>query len=77
MAFEQNGITSFNNTSNAPKYYSYTSEVDAIATIVASGYFDNIADSLSVNQLMIINATDGVAFRVINTLSPVTVKALG
>ena len=52
------------------RLYTYISSTDAIATIVASGYFDDKINVLNVSDVIYINATDAQAFYYVTAVSP-------
>ena len=57
-------INAFNNVSSGnslgPKLYSYGSTTDTLATILTSGYFDEVKFRVNKNDLIYISASDGV-----------------
>ena len=57
--------------SNAPRHFTYQS-VDSSATMVGSGYFDDVADTLNVNdQIHAVGATGGT-----QTLTTIFIDAI-
>lgn len=63
---------------NAQWYYA-TSE-DALATVVASGYFSAVASKLRAQDVVVFSATDSAGQRRVSSatgVTPVTVAALG
>lgn len=55
--------------------YSYHSEDDTLAAIMASGYFDSIQDVLNDRDVMIVSGSDGTAVvRLTNTAGVITVE---
>lgn len=61
---------------NVPRIYSYYSGTDAIATIVASAYFNNVADHLTIGDTIIMVGSDGSEMARVTAVSPnVTVAA--
>lgn len=58
----------------APRIFSYQSSADAIATCVASGYFNTYASQIRTGDIILIGATDEMRWcRLINTANVITV----
>ena len=63
------------NKTTGGQVYSYHSTTDTVATIMASGYFDDIADSLNDGDLMIISGSAGTQLaRLTNTAGVITTE---
>lgn len=63
MAFSKDGFAAIGGTSkrgSAPALYSY-STTDAIADVNTSGYFNSLADTLEVKDLILVAHSGGVA----------------
>lgn len=72
LTFEQK---SFPYSAN-PKDWTYKSSTDSLSTISASGYFDDISDLLTINDLIYVVASDDQAMLRVTAVSPaVTVAA--
>ena len=62
---------------DVPKLWSYSSSADAVATIVASAYFNDLIAKLAVGDLMEIKGSDAdVLVRVTSVTTNVTVETL-
>ena len=63
MSFDINywGDSSVTSNSDAGHMYIYTSSADALATIVASAYFNDVIRRLEVGNIIYIRASDGAA----------------
>jgi hypothetical protein len=64
MAFEFEHFEGVNSgAADAPKLWTYESTTDAVATIAASGYFNEVSGSMNLGDLIYIVGTDGVQQR--------------
>ena len=78
MAFNLNNWDKLSAAANLSvvNLWSYFSSTESVATVSASGYFNNIADALKINDQIFINASDGASDVVVTAVSPnVTVAA--
>jgi len=78
MAFDLNGFSNGSNSQKgAPTAHTYKTEADAIATVDASAYFDQVALSLLIGDTIFVAASDANSFRVVTATTPnVTVAAI-
>jgi len=78
MAFIIGNFSSGRGTYNAgagatsPAVHTYNGSTDEIATIIASGYFNDVAGSLAINDLIYTTSseTDPVAFIYVTAVTP-------
>lgn len=62
MSFDRNNFTSQRfNQSNTPNEYAYVT-TDAIATVLAANYFNEMYDVLKVKDLIKVDASDATTF---------------
>ena len=75
MAYSVRGLTLCNPGAPAGgKLFTYFTSTDAIATVVASGYFNSAASQIATNDVVIIMSTDEHRIcRLINTANVITV----
>jgi hypothetical protein len=88
MSFNRQGWNSISRSTTAPKPVLYTYDVnlitdtddsdDALATIAASAFFNDVADDIDANDLVYVVGSDGTGlyrFTSANGVTPVTVTA--
>jgi len=76
MAF-QNKNLSVIAYANGFTLWHYASATETMATISASGYFNNVKSLMNIGDIVIANASDSTAFRKITAVAPaVTVAAI-
>lgn len=79
MALDNDNFALLSNSTNpdVPAIYGYSSTTDALATIVASGYFNDRSDLLKTGDKITITATDAKADRFVTNTSGVITLAAG
>lgn len=80
MAFILSNWNSVSRSTTAPKpvWLTYQSTTDTLATIAASGYFNDIADNIDANDIIYVVGSDATGlyrFTSANGVTPVTVAA--
>lgn len=80
MAFDINNFKEVGgpgNSTNGGQVYSLFSSADSLATMMASGYMDDLAVTLNTRDTMILSGTDGVqVVQITNTASVITVSSV-
>ncbi len=75
QGFSTSSVTG--NTSS-PRVFSYISATDALATIIASAYFNAVVAHFQISDLIYVVGTDGAAFYKVTAITPdVTVMLFG
>lgn len=77
MAYSIRGLTLMNPGAPAGgRVYSYYTSADAIATVVASGYFNSVASQIASGDTIMVSSTDVTRIcRMVNTANVITVGA--
>ena len=77
MAYSTRGLCLLSPGAQAGgRVYSYYSSADAIATVVASGYFNTAASQIASGDTILVSATDVTRHcRMVNTANVITVGA--
>ena len=78
MAFDRTNFTysSIGQGSNAPKVYTYRTTVDNKAAVIASGYFNALADQLEAGDFILTDASDGPTVIGVNAVTAGVVTVL-